>query len=192
MFRRHNEGGLVFITAGFPCQPHSVAGEQLGSEDERDMWPECFRSVCEIRPDYALFENVPNLLNTDGGRFFNRILSDLASIGYDAEWRVLEAGRYGAAQIRARLWILSYPHKIGIQGSAIQPILGKQNLQRGQAGIKVPKWGSEFDAFEARLCRSLHRLPDGLDRIKSLGNAIVPQVAQVIMETIKQSEPCPK
>jgi len=69
--------GDYLVTGGFPCQPHSIAGKRKGCEDERDLWRECFRMLCELRPKFAVFENVPELLISNNGQFFNRVLSDI-------------------------------------------------------------------------------------------------------------------
>lgn len=97
------------LCAGWPCQPHSVAGKRDGSDDKRDLWPFVFRCLRALRPAYFCGENVPGLLTSDGGRFFNRILSDLASIGYDVRWDVLSAAECGAPHRRERVWIVAYP-----------------------------------------------------------------------------------
>jgi DNA (cytosine-5)-methyltransferase 1 len=62
----------------------------------------------ELRPGIALFENVTGLLTTDGGRFFNRIMSDVAESGYDAEWQIISAFDAGARHLRKRVWIVAY------------------------------------------------------------------------------------
>lgn len=92
------------ITAGFPCQPFSAAGKQLGADDERNCWPDTVRIIGEVRPLFALLENVPALLSSE---YFGKILSDLSSIGYDAKWCVLSAADEGAPHLRKRLWILA-------------------------------------------------------------------------------------
>jgi DNA-cytosine methyltransferase len=104
-----NYGNKWITTGGFPCQPHSIAGKQKASKDERDLWPECFRMLSELRPKIALFENVPGLFISDGGRFFNGILSDISSIGHDCEWTVISAQDMGAPHKRERVWIVAYP-----------------------------------------------------------------------------------
>jgi DNA (cytosine-5)-methyltransferase 1 len=73
--------GEWFVSGGFPCQPHSVAGKRKASEDKRDLWPECRRMLCELRPRIALFENVLGLFVSDGGGFFRGILRDIAESG---------------------------------------------------------------------------------------------------------------
>jgi DNA (cytosine-5)-methyltransferase 1 len=101
--------GKWIVTGGFPCQPHSIAGQKKGSEDERDLWSECRRMLRELRPEIALFENVPGLFISNGGRFFNRVLSDISECGYDAEWQVISAAEVGALHLRKRVWVVCYP-----------------------------------------------------------------------------------
>ena len=101
-------GRVDVLSAGFPCQPFSVAGRRLAGEDERDGWPHTARIIREVRPAIAWLENVPGLLTADGGRYFGRILGDLAEAGYDAVWRVLGAADVGAPHRRDRLWIYAH------------------------------------------------------------------------------------
>lgn len=101
--------GKWFASAGFPCQPHSIAGKKQGAKDERDLWPECARMLRDLRPAIALFENVSGLFVSDGGRFFNGILSDIHRCGYDAEWACVGASDIGAPHRRKRVWIVCYP-----------------------------------------------------------------------------------
>lgn len=98
------------LAGGIPCQPHSLAGKRGAGADERDLWPEFFRLVCEIRPKYAVVENVPGLRSSEHGQFFGRILRDLATVGYDAEWVSLSAADVGAPHKRERVWIVAYPN----------------------------------------------------------------------------------
>lgn len=103
------------FTAGFPCQPHSVAGKRQASDDSRDLWSECVRAIGVLRPRYAVLENVPGLLTSESGRFFNRVLSDLAALGYVGRYDVLSAAECGAPHKRERLWIVAYPASGGSQ-----------------------------------------------------------------------------
>jgi site-specific DNA-cytosine methylase len=105
--------GKWIVTGGFPCQPHSTAGKRKGSGDKRDLWPECERMLRELRPEIALFENVTGLFVSNGGEFFNRILSDISKNGYDAEWQVISASEIGAPHIRNRVWITCYVNNRG-------------------------------------------------------------------------------
>ena len=102
--------GVDVITGGFPCQDISVSGNQAGIQDgtRSGLWSECARLVREIRPKYAIFENVTNLLNGHGGDWFKRVLFDLSSVGYDAEWHCIPASELGAHHHRDRIWIVAY------------------------------------------------------------------------------------
>jgi DNA (cytosine-5)-methyltransferase 1 len=62
-----------------------------------------------LRPRIALFENTPGLFASDGGLFFNGVLSDISESGYDAEWQVVSAFDAGAPHLRRRVWIVAYP-----------------------------------------------------------------------------------
>jgi len=109
--REYAEGykGMVdLITAGFPCQPFSVAGKQKGKDDSRNMWPEAIRSVRLVRPQYCFFENVPGLLASG---YMPRIFADVAETGYNAKWTVLGANDVGANHKRKRLWVLANAQK---------------------------------------------------------------------------------
>lgn len=98
------QGMVDVITAGFPCQPFSVAGKRAGADDERNMWPATIECVRQIRPRYCYFENVPGLI-TSG--YFEQILCDLSESGYSVRWRCLSAAEVGAPHKRDRLWIVA-------------------------------------------------------------------------------------
>lgn len=132
------------LCAGWPCQPHSVAGKREGSGDKRDLWPFVWRAVRELRPRYFVGENVPGLLASDGGRFFNRVVSDLAEIGYVGEWGTLSAAQLGAPHKRERLWLVAYapePRPAGRQnagtgsGDAGKNGRRRLELERGRSGV---------------------------------------------------------
>lgn len=101
--------GLVDIVAGgFPCQDISVAGKGAGIDGERSgMWAHMARIIGEVRPQYAFIENSPALVN----RGLDRVLCDLAALGYDAEWTVMGASDVGAPHKRERIWILAHAER---------------------------------------------------------------------------------
>jgi DNA (cytosine-5)-methyltransferase 1 len=96
-------GVVDCLTAGFPCQPWSVAGQQRGTEDERWLWPDIARVLREVRPPLVFLENVPALASGGG---LGRVLGSLAELGYDAEWDVFSAAEVGAPHQRKRLFVL--------------------------------------------------------------------------------------
>lgn len=172
------------ICGGFPCQPHSVAGARRASEDERDLWPEFARLIRLLKPRGVLAENVRGLLSSEDGRFFGRVLRDLAERGYDAEWSVLRAADVGAPHQRARVFLLAHNSGDRIQGMLEEPfprfpgfswcenVRGVEDL-RNRPGVPEPLlWGSR------------NGFPDYVDRIKALGNSVVPQVAEAIGQRI--------
>ena len=101
---REWRGSVDIITAGFPCQPHSVAGKRKGAADERNLWPATARILGEVRPRFALLENVPGLI---ANGFIGTVLGDLAALGYDARWGVISAADAGAPHRRKRVWIVA-------------------------------------------------------------------------------------
>ena len=98
-------GVVDCITAGFPCQPHSLAGKRSGLDDERWIWPDITRIIREVSPRLVWLENVPGLVSTGG---FACCLEDLSALGFDAEWGVLAAADVGTSHRRERLFILAY------------------------------------------------------------------------------------
>jgi DNA (cytosine-5)-methyltransferase 1 len=104
-YARAYQGLVDVITAGFPCQPFSVAGKQRGAEDERNMWPQTIECIRLVRPKYCLLENVSGLLTNE---YFGTILGDLAESGFDLRWKVLSAAEVGAPHKRDRLWIVAH------------------------------------------------------------------------------------
>jgi DNA (cytosine-5)-methyltransferase 1 len=97
-------GKVDYISAGFPCQPWSVAGKQKGTEDERWLWDDIKRIICEVRPRFLFLENVPGVVM--GG--LDPILRDLAEIGFNAEWGLLKASEVGARHHRNRFFLFGY------------------------------------------------------------------------------------
>ena len=100
------KGMVGVISAGFPCQPFSVAGRQKAEDDPRNMWPATLDVIRRVEPRYCLLENVPGLLSRKH-RYFETILKDLAESGYDAKWKVISAAEVGAPHKRDRLFIVA-------------------------------------------------------------------------------------
>ena len=96
------QGYVDVVTAGFPCQPFSVAGKKKGQDDDRNKWPQTIQCIRDVRPRYAFLENVPGLLSSG---YFGEILTALAEAGFDARWCVLGADDVGAPHRRKRIWI---------------------------------------------------------------------------------------
>ena len=258
--------GIDIITGGFPCQDISIAGKQAGIKEgtRSGLWSECARLVGEIRPKYAIFENVTALLSGEQGRWFQRVLFDLSEIGYDAEWHCIPASELGAHHHRDRVWIIAYPNlqrcekfdsatesnkknqfsrqcdercnvananderyvqriittipKEKRQKSNDKPVAGccqiygrKENVpnscgkrQQGQGQYEQSLFtaaygeGETINAFtggspdiwkvESELGRVADGIPNRSHRLKQLGNAVVPQIPEIIGQAIMQFE----
>ena len=95
-------GEVDLLAGGVPCPPFSHAGKQLGQDDERDLFPEALRLINECNPRAVLLENVRGLLDPKFREYRNTILHELDRMGYDGDWRVLNASDYGVPQLRPR------------------------------------------------------------------------------------------
>ena len=104
---------IDILTAGYPCQPFSHAGQRKGENDERHIWPDILKGISILRPKYIILENVRGHLSLG----FKEVLSDLAQNGYDAKWRIVRASDVGAPHQRARLFIIAYSNSEGFQGT---------------------------------------------------------------------------
>ena len=156
------------ITGGFPCQDISLAGEKAGIEGERSgLWSECARLLSELRPRYAIFENVTNLLNGDRGNWFKRVLWDISQVGYDAEWHCIPASQLGAHHHRDRVWIICYPRgEVLLEDSryrqwrdAESVVEGRDTQGKWKCNTDAIGRSSEnvADALYPRLQRRIHR-----------------------------------
>jgi DNA (cytosine-5)-methyltransferase 1 len=94
------------LTAGYPCQPFSTAGQRKGSADERHLWPYIKEIISHLRPSRVILENVRGHLTLG----FKEVLQDLTQIGYDAKWAIVRASDVGAPHQRARLFVIAYPN----------------------------------------------------------------------------------
>ena len=95
--------GIDLLAGGVPCPPFSVAGKQLGQTDERDLFPEAIRIIAETQPRAVMLENVRGLLDSVFDGYRAAILRDLKSLGYAAEWRLINASDFGVPQLRPRV-----------------------------------------------------------------------------------------
>lgn len=208
--------GVDVITGGFPCQDISTAGTKSGLDGKRSgLWSECARLLGDVRPRYAIFENVTNLLTGDGGDWFKRVLWDISSIGYDAEWHCIPASAIGAVHHRDRVWIVAYPHELGLEEhgysesdksfvkSEAVSDTSSEGLQGGQearnngedrqkprnqlitglSGVQGGIWEAE-----PNVGRVANGVPSRSHRLKCLGNAVVPQIPELIGRQIMERE----
>ncbi|MFN3075873.1 MAG: DNA cytosine methyltransferase [Alphaproteobacteria bacterium] len=205
--RLANNGIIVdVICGGFPCQDISVAGRRAGIDGRRSgLWREYARLVDELRPSVILVENVPGLL-TDG---LGRVLGDLAALGYDAEWHCIPAAAIGAPHIRDRVWIVAYPGRQQHEGNCAslrwkgteefpRPSLAdtdgaglevRLRLSRHDVAEFAATVGASWWLAEPDVDRVAHGVPKRVDRIAALGNAVVPQIVEMIGRAILAADP---
>jgi len=222
------------ISGGFPCQPFSVAGKQLGTDDERYLWPEMLRVIRELAPRWVVGENVPGILRIAG----DTVCEDLERAGYSVAVFAYEAAAVGAPHRRERVFFVANagggrcseqnlfgkqqrraetigagtimadadregmerrngaivqkcPGKQSGQGSAFVPDAeGKQSGRLFQSGVSSDTGANRWEWWkvEPELGRVADGIPDRVDRLKCIGNAIVPQQIYPIFEAIAEIE----
>lgn len=183
-------GNVDVIAGGFPCQSVSIGNKNYTSVgqavDKSGLWREFARAIKELKPNYVIIENVKGLTR----RGLDTVLTDLADLGYDAVWSCVPAAGIGARHIRWRLFILAYSNSERFQEQwRNSPAYTQQpTLERGGAilhalGISIADRAAAYsDLWKAE--PSVGRMADGIskrvDRLRCLGNAVVPQVAEAI------------
>lgn len=202
-YERLAASGIVpdVICGGFPCQDISLANNRgIGIEGKKSgLWSELFRLIREIRPSYAIVENVSALLN----RGLDRVCRDLASIGYDAVWHCIPASHIGAPHQRDRIWIVAYPcpqGRISSQGRAErlsrqveENIIAYTHSNGRETPQKIREWvvsigGRYWFETVAPILGVDDGYTDWTHRIKALGNAVVPQIPEIIGRAIMELE----
>ncbi len=161
------------ITGGFPCQPFSVAGKRKGTDDDRYLWPAMLEVIKAYQPTWVIGENVAGII----GMALEQVLSELENAGYETQAFVIPACAVNAPHRRDRVWIIA--HANGKLGISPQERLYK---------VRLPH-SLDAQGFRLRECQSPilgdnDGIPNRVDRLKSLGNAIVPQVAYEILNNL--------
>lgn len=224
--REDSIGAIDVICGGFPCQPFSFAGQQRGTEDHRDLWPEMFRLIQECKPTWVIGENVAGFIDMA----FERTALDLESAGYEVQPVIIPACAVGAPHRRDRVWIIAHANRqrCGSGGDyrkerhlpangewhnqETQPDRQQLQLEHGTDGtvyahtygeglqirIKNPlgevarnpeperqsSVSGEWQFIKPAVCGDNHGIPRRVDRIKALGNAVVPQIPEIIGRAI--------
>lgn len=159
------------ISGGFPCQPFSVAGKRRGQGDDRYLWPEMLRAIKELRPNWVVGENVAGIVNMA----LDTVLSDLESVGYSCQAFVIPACAVGAPHRRNR---------VAIVGNSMQCRCTRNNWrQESQKPTDGCGW-----ATEPNVGRVAYGIPNRVDRLRSLGNAVVPQQFYPVFAAIAKIE----
>lgn len=181
---KHNTIRPDILVFGDPCQPYSVAGERAGQEDDRYLWPEAKRVMEEIRPRWVVRENVVGNITLG----IDQTLSDMENIGYTCWTIVLPACAVKAEHRRDRVFIIANNGSKRIQGSSKRKVRWQPEVQGGENGRRFENLKRRSDIPAPQLCGTYHGIPDGVDRIRALGNAVVPQQIYPIIQAIADIE----
>lgn len=176
------------ISGGFPCQPHSLAGSRKASCDERDLWPEMRRVIGEIKPRWVVAENVRGLLSSEAGRFFRGILRDFADLGFDVGWCVTSAAGYGACHRRERMAIIAHANHVGLQRRLLEENEKTTDGFPPLVSAPILHRTDENELSISAVCGKNDGVSNRVDRLKCLGNAVVPQWAYPIFKAIAEVE----
>ena len=215
---------IGLICGGFPCQGFSIAGQRKGEADDRYLWPEFFRLIQEIRPDWVIGENVAGIINLG----LDTVLADLEGKNYSVQTFVIPACALNAPHRRDRVWIVAhtnengesrmdeqrlsaadpnarrceqdkkisargntvingsdnvaYPESSGLEGWQVRGVGDQTQPQFGAGCWSVTShWRSEPDVG-----RVAHGVPRRVDRLRQLGNAVVPQIPEIIGKAIME------
>ena len=203
--------GVDVITGGFPCQPFSTAGKRKGKEDDRHLWPEMLRVISEARPAWVLGENVPGIVSME----LDSVLSDLENIGYSCWPCVVPACAVDARHRRDRVWIVAYSDAAGWRKQRKHQSTTTKNasIKCGSEDVADPNGDDRYRRSsdvqmgrsrstgeiasddnangikwlpEPSVGRVAHGIPHRSHRLRCLGNAIVPAVAEVFARAIYQ------
>jgi DNA-methyltransferase (dcm) len=192
-WRSERRPAIDVVAGGFPCQPVSNAGKKLGTADKRWLWPAMAAIIRDLRPHYALMENVPGLL----GRGMGDVLGDLATFGYDSQWDCISAHAVGAPHRRDRIFIIAYPQSDrwreggpgrSLSGDTNRTSFSSQAMANANRESLVwptvtraepNPWGIEPDVG-----RVADGIPARVDRLRALGNAVVPAIAEHVARII--------
>lgn len=198
-------GGVDVVAGGFPCQPFSFAGKRMGQEDDRHLWPAMLEVIRRERPAWVLGENVIGLVNMG----LDQVLSDLGDAGYATRAFDIPAVAQDAPHLRRRIWIVGRnTHDEGQPAHPLDAEVGKLQAAHGDAadahgaGLqgrhqRAERAGERIAGAGLRECHWprpdawIHRVDDGLsprmDRLRALGNAVVPQVVEVLGRAIMRA-----
>ena len=173
------------LVGGWPCVDHSRLGKRAGIEGEKSgLFFELVRCIRLLRPKLVICENVPTLLTA--GRGFGQVLAELHSCGFDVWWDCIPAYAVGSPQRRDRTFLICWrPEHRGALADALCRRGPDYDVQAGgdavgRCGANAGAWGGDpADGDESRLGRMAHGVRGGAhtDRLRCLGNAVVPQVA---------------
>jgi len=171
-------GGIDLICGGFPCQPFSVAGKQRGTADDRHLWPAMLDTIRRERPTWVIGENVTGIIRLG----LDPVLSDLESEGYACRTFAIPACGVDAPHKRERVWIVAHSErKRGCGGESDWQYAMDADSRRESIRGGYSRWGAE-----PNVGRISYGLSGRAYRLKCLGNAVVPQIPEIIGKAIMQ------
>lgn len=185
------QGMVDVVTAGFPCTPWSEVGSRQGKSHSQNLWPETAKTVCLIRPDIVLLENVSNIVNHE---YFGHILGDLAEMGFDARWGMFSACAFGAPHSRERMFLLAYADKQRSQTRWAKRSRNDKTLYEWRTcaehlskiarttGRKI--WPAVTP--EPSVSGVADGIPYRVDRSKAIGNGQVPKVVEIVWRLLRE------
>jgi len=168
-------GCFDFILAGYPCQPYSVAASCFKKErDDRIIWPFIRNCIEQVRPDYFFGENVAGHLS----RGFDRVVYDLDGLGYKIEAGLFQASEVGGPHKRQRLFVLAHSDSNLLLRIKMQPKrMEKRYEKTSPESLLLPDW-PPGPVTQSDIPRAIDGTPCPVDRIRLLGNGVVPQQAE--------------
>jgi len=176
-------GFVDILTGGYPCQPFSAAGLRKGPDDPRHLWPFIKTIIGDCRPRCIFFENVEGHLS----KGITEVLADLEKMAYVSKCGVFSAAEVGAYQVRKRVFILAYSNSFDVQsrwGMLPGVYRQKEGVREERFGRSRRRWkGREWYA-EPGLGRIANGITDQVDRLRLLGNGVVPETAEKAFRTL--------
>lgn len=174
---------IRIVSAGYPCQPESLAGERKGQEDDRWLWPEVSRLLQEIQPPWFVGENVAGHISLG----LDAVLDDLEDIDYSAQPFVIPAAASDAQHERYRVFILAYSNSQRLQGGQITRSSREVWERAEQQFSRLLPASSRAKVSAADFGRATYGVSRRMDehRVKALGNAVRPQQIYPILAAIK-------
>ena len=160
---------IDLICGGYPCQPFSIAGSRRGERDPRHLWPEMHRLIRELRPRWVVCENV--LGHVELG--LDSVLDDLEALGYTTTTFVVPACTVGLPHRRDRVWVVAHAGR-----------LGRVEAPTARVAADVPDRAVRWAMPAPFTVGSDDGVPDWMERTKSLGNAVVPAIPELIGRAI--------
>lgn len=181
-----NEGinSIDIICGGLPCQPFSVAGKQKGKKDDRHLWPEMFRLIREIKPAWVICENVAGFVRLA----LDDVLLDLENEGYTSQSFNIPACSVGGIHRRERIWIIAYADNKRLQRISLAE--SDEVIKKKPTNQQLTRCcsSSAFRPIESPTEPAVrHRndgIPNNVAKLKALGNAVVPQIPELIGRAI--------